>query len=124
MLLIILVYIFFIPFIIVLFLWFMFMIMQWLFFFLRLNTNVELYTSLRRATEESDVAPLTSVDEHVSRLFLFDFEQSGIHLPENLRESIVGLNDRILRLGQRFAMNSHEPRRIPKHLLPPYLANK
>ncbi|XP_065577597.1 mitochondrial intermediate peptidase-like isoform X1 [Artemia franciscana] len=89
----------------------------------RLNTNVELYTSLRRATEESDVAPLTSVDEHVSRLFLFDFEQSGIHLPESLRESIVGLNDRILRLGQRFAMNSHEPRRIPKHLLPPHLAN-
>ncbi|KAK2717724.1 hypothetical protein QYM36_006492, partial [Artemia franciscana] len=89
----------------------------------RLNTNVELYTSLRRATEESDVAPLTSVDEHVSKLFLFDFEQSGIHLPENLRESIVGLNDRILRLGQRFAMNSHEPRRVPKHLLPPYLAN-
>ena len=45
---------------------------------LRLNVNRPLYDSLRRAVEEGDVLPTSAIDDHVARLFLFDFEQSGV----------------------------------------------
>lgn len=46
----------------------------------RLNTNKNLYEALKRVTEHGDVVPTTAEDDYVSKLFLFDFEQSGIHL--------------------------------------------
>lgn len=47
------------------------------FFVSRLNVNRTLYDELRRAVKHGDVLPTTEVDDHVSKLFLFDFEQSG-----------------------------------------------
>ncbi|KAJ1559513.1 Mitochondrial intermediate peptidase, partial [Nowakowskiella sp. JEL0078] len=36
-----------------------------------------------------------------------DFEKSGIHMPERMRNQFVKLNDRILELGQEFVENAH-----------------
>lgn len=60
----------------------------------------------------------TDIDKHVSKLFLFDFEQCGIHLEENLRKRVVYLNECILQLGQHFMSGAINPRAVPKSLLP------
>lgn len=64
------------------------------------------------------------MDRHVAQLFLFDFEQSGIHLPEAQREQVVNLNEFILHLGQRFSINSHEPRQVNKEDLPSHIRHQ
>lgn len=65
----------------------------------RLNTHQELYKALSRVVNnKKDVRETTEVDNHVSKLFLFDFEQSGIHLPERERQKVVQLNDHILQV--------------------------
>ena len=49
----------------------------------RMNTNVELYNSLRTVVEEGDnlsIEPYDDTDRRVAQLFLNDFEQCGIHL--------------------------------------------
>ncbi|XP_033253419.1 mitochondrial intermediate peptidase-like [Drosophila miranda] len=67
-----------------------------------LNTHKPLYQALRKFVEQRDLKPTTEVDQHVAKLFLFDFEQCGIHLPEAERLRVVRLNDYILQLGQKF----------------------
>lgn len=84
----------------------------------RLNTNQELYCALRAVVDAGDKFPTSLVDQHVARLFLFDFEQSGIHLSETERKRVVALNDSILHLGQRFIAGAVAPRAIPKDSLP------
>lgn len=54
----------------------------------RLNTHKELYKSLKSAVETKDVYPTSAVDDHVGQLFLFDFEQCGIHLEEKHRQKV------------------------------------
>jgi len=71
--------------------------------------------------DTGDKFPMSPVDQHVAQLFLFDFEQSGIHLPEIERKRVVALNDSILQLGQRFIAGAVSPRAIPKDSLPPNL---
>lgn len=44
----------------------------------------------------------TEIDDHVAKLFLFDFEQCGINLPEEQRQKVVELNDYILQVGRIF----------------------
>lgn len=58
------------------------------------------------------------MDHHVTDLFLFDFEQSGIHLKENDRKQVVNLNEYILHLGQQFMNGAASSRSIPKTMLP------
>ncbi|KAJ8980592.1 hypothetical protein NQ317_018720 [Molorchus minor] len=84
----------------------------------KLNTNVKLYEKLRDAVRNGDVKPTTTVDKLVGELFLFDFEQCGIHLSENERNRIVILYDAILNLGQQFVTGTSSPRMIKKSLLP------
>ncbi len=87
----------------------------------RLNTDVDLYESLRRAVESDggdQVGGEEDVDRHVAKLFLLDFLQCGIHLPVVKREQAVMLNDAILQIGQRFTANSHQPRVVKKLDLP------
>ncbi|XP_017463743.1 PREDICTED: mitochondrial intermediate peptidase [Rhagoletis zephyria] len=74
-----------------------------------LNTHKPLYMALRDVVENGDFIPTSDVDKHVSKLFLFDFEQSGIHLPENERQKVVRLNDYILQLGQKFMTGAVQP---------------
>ncbi|PSN48217.1 Mitochondrial intermediate peptidase [Blattella germanica] len=87
----------------------------------KLNTHRELYSALREVVDSQDKFPTSAVDEHVARLFLFDFEQCGIHLPETDRRKVVALNDSILQLGQSFMAGAVAPRSIPKDYLPQYL---
>lgn len=50
-----------------------------------MNTNVELYSSLRSVVKGSDtlsVKPYDEIDRRVAQLFLNDFELCGIHLSE------------------------------------------
>ncbi|XP_067632833.1 mitochondrial intermediate peptidase isoform X2 [Eurosta solidaginis] len=74
-----------------------------------LNTHKPLYEALSNVVANGDSIPTTEVDKHVSKLFLFDFEQSGIHLPDKEREKVVRLNDYILQLGQKFMNGAVQP---------------
>lgn len=58
------------------------------------------------------------MDRHVAGLFLSDFEQSGIHLDEEQRKSVVGLNNYTLQIGQRFMAGTLEPRLISSSAVP------
>lgn len=88
------------------------------YFFARLNTHRELFQSLKNVVDNGDKVETTAIDEHVAKLFLFDFEQCGIHLEERLRQQVVHLNECILQLGQRFMSGAVHPRSIPKTFLP------
>lgn len=84
----------------------------------KLNTDRELYGALKGASGHNDITHTTPVDEHVSQLFLFDFEQSGIHLDNERRSRVVYLNDFILYTGQQFAANAMRPASVSKEQLP------
>ncbi|KAL1121986.1 hypothetical protein AAG570_003394 [Ranatra chinensis] len=85
----------------------------------KLNTNRELYGSLKKVVSGGDKFPTSDVENHVASLFLFDFEQSGIHLDEEDRKQVVALNDYILQLGQRFMAGAVNGRAIPRQRIPP-----
>lgn len=84
--------------------------------YFRLNTDRELYDALLNSVKNG-----TSGDKHVAHLFLFDFEQSGIHLDEKPRERVVRLNDTILQTGQRFMASATSVRHVPKEIVPPHI---
>ena len=84
----------------------------------RLNTDVTLFESLRAAVEDGKDFMEEDVDRHVAKLFLLDFYQCGIHLPNEERQKVVELNDSILQIGQHFATNCHRPRVVKKMDLP------
>ena len=90
----------------------------------RLNTHTELYTKLKRVVEDGDHLPTTAMDKYVAQLFLFDFEQSGIHLPEAQRRQVVALNEYILQLGQLFSNNAFQSRKVSKEDLPAHIRNQ
>lgn len=89
-----------------------------LFLFSRLNTNKKLYTALKNVVENGDIIPTDAVDDHVAKLFLFDFEQCGIHLSETERQKVVALNDTILHLGHHFVAGSSTPRYVKESVVP------
>ncbi|XP_066987964.1 mitochondrial intermediate peptidase isoform X1 [Macrobrachium rosenbergii] len=84
----------------------------------QLNTHRQLYDALLDVVKNGDTFPTSDVDQHVGKLFLFDFEQSGIHLDESKRRRVVSLNESILTLGQHFMNGTLQPRAIPKSKLP------
>ena len=43
---------------------------------------MKIYEVLKEIIESGDKFEMDSVDRRVAELFLFDFQQSGIHLPE------------------------------------------
>ncbi|KFB36577.1 hypothetical protein ZHAS_00003770 [Anopheles sinensis] len=84
----------------------------------KLNTHKPLYGVLKAVVDQGDRLETTDVDKHVAELFLFDFEQCGIHLEEAARQRVVHLNDCILQFGQRFMAGAVHPRSISKNVLP------
>jgi len=74
--------------------------------------------ALKNVTGHKDIHATTHVDEHVTQLFLFDFEQSGIHLDKEKRSQVVYLNDLILYTGQQFASNSTKPSVVKRDTIP------
>ncbi|XP_065212744.1 mitochondrial intermediate peptidase [Planococcus citri] len=87
----------------------------------KLNTNKELYDCIKEAAEHGDKFPMTDEEKHVIDLFIFDFEQCGIHLPEKDRTAVVHYNDSILQLGQKFMHRASQSRTIDKDIIPPSL---
>ncbi|XP_011311357.1 mitochondrial intermediate peptidase [Fopius arisanus] len=87
----------------------------------KLNTHRGLYNALLQVVESGDIQCTTEIDNHVSKLFLFDFEQCGIHLPENLRREVVALNAHILQVGQRFMTGAVTPRAVQGNVLPEHI---
>ncbi|XP_013074973.2 mitochondrial intermediate peptidase-like [Biomphalaria glabrata] len=87
----------------------------------KLNTNTDLYKALKTILEEGDTLPTDDVDRRVTELFMFDFEQSGIHLNEAQREQFVKLNERIHMLGTIFQRGAQKPVSIQKNVLPEHL---
>ncbi|RWS14774.1 1-phosphatidylinositol 4:5-bisphosphate phosphodiesterase gamma-1-like protein [Dinothrombium tinctorium] len=84
----------------------------------KLNTNKELYDALFKVVNTQDVVPTDDIDNHVAKLFLFDFEQSGIHLSDEKRKLAVRLNESILHLSSYFINNTQAPRNVKQSLLP------
>ncbi|CAB3360398.1 Hypothetical predicted protein [Cloeon dipterum] len=84
----------------------------------RLNTHPRLYQRLRAVLGQKDLVPTSALDDHVAELFLFDFEQSGIHLSESQRRQVVSLNNSILQFGQKFMAGCVAPRSVPKNQFP------
>lgn len=84
----------------------------------KLNTNRTLFTALKNVVDHGDSMETNAIDRHVSSLFLFDFEQCGIHLEEQKRQRVVYLTDCILQLGQRFMAGAVNPRSVDKNTLP------
>lgn len=84
----------------------------------KLNTHRELYDALKQVTSNDDTQVTSDIDNHVAKLFLFDFEQCGIHLPERQRRKVVELNDYILQVGQRFMAGAVTPRMVNADVLP------
>ncbi|XP_014468572.1 PREDICTED: mitochondrial intermediate peptidase [Dinoponera quadriceps] len=84
----------------------------------KLNTHRELYDSLKQVTCNGDIQKTSNIDNHVAKLFLFDFEQCGIHLPEKHRRKVVELNDYILQVGQKFMTGAVIPRAVNANALP------
>lgn len=84
----------------------------------KLNTHRELYECLRNVVQQGDKFSTTEIDKHVGKLFLFDFEQSGIHLDASSRARVVSLSESTLALGQHFMSGAMQPRAIAKDKLP------
>ncbi|XP_074597219.1 mitochondrial intermediate peptidase [Brevipalpus obovatus] len=84
----------------------------------KLNTNRELYMALKKVSEKGDVVPTNEVDQLVAKLFLFDFELSGIHLDDKERERVMQLNDYIAHMGGFFYHRSMERVLVPKDDMP------
>jgi len=84
----------------------------------KLNTHKKLYKALSSVNENGDTYNTTDIDKHVGQLFLFDFEQCGIHLSEKDRKTVVYLNNCILQLGQKFMAGTVQPRSVSKNMLP------
>lgn len=78
----------------------------------KLNTHYELYKALKNASLHN-ANSMDSVSKIVADLFLFDFEQSGIHLDEQKRKMAVELHEAILIIGAQFTQNTTLPRMFP-----------
>jgi len=86
-----------------------------------LNTNTVIYSALKAVLDKGDVVPTDDVDRRVAELFLFDFEQSGIHLPSSDRHQFVELSEQILKLGSAFMLGCHRPVYVNRSSLPEQL---
>ena len=60
----------------------------------KLNTNYELYARLKDSLHADP--SLDECDKRVCKLFLIDFELSGIHLSKKKRDLFVDLNDQLV----------------------------
>lgn len=84
----------------------------------KLNTQRELYNALKYVVTNGDVQETSNIDNHVAKLFLVDFEQCAIHLPESIREDVVQLNYYILQVGQKFMAGTGNTRPVDASIVP------
>ncbi|XP_070538746.1 mitochondrial intermediate peptidase-like [Ptychodera flava] len=90
----------------------------------KLNTHVKLHNSLRKLLDNEQVfGAMNSECRRVAELFMFDFQQSGIHLSAGKRRKVVKLNSEILRLGSEFMQGTQTPNVVARDLLPEHIRN-
>ncbi|KAI8575424.1 hypothetical protein K450DRAFT_180861 [Umbelopsis ramanniana AG] len=76
-----------------------------------LNTDTRLHKVLSMVMRDQTIVAQFTPDEIMTaKVFLRDFEKSGIHLPNEQRSQFVGLCDEIIQLGRAFVQNN--PRSI------------
>ena len=83
-----------------------------------LNTDARLYNAVKAKVSTMK----DETDRRVGQLFLHDFEQSGIHLPEEQRKAFVAASEQILTLGSLFQQHVDMPNvvnvdKVPKDVL-------
>lgn len=83
-----------------------------------LNTNPGLYSALSVLLSSDEVHHMDEETRRVGELFLFDFEQSGIHLNEEKRRRFVDLQEAILVVGAQFFQMASRPVPVPLSDLP------
>ncbi|KZO96541.1 mitochondrial intermediate peptidase [Calocera viscosa TUFC12733] len=82
-----------------------------------LNTDIELHDALTAFLKDAEMLANTTYEEQqVARIFLYDFEKSGIHLPGPDRQRCVQLSDDILILGSKFLQQAGSTR--PSYNMP------
>ncbi|XP_017881239.1 mitochondrial intermediate peptidase [Ceratina calcarata] len=84
----------------------------------KLNTRRELYNALKHVVTKGDIQETSVIDDHVAKLFLVDFEQCAIHLPDSIREDVVQLNYYILQVGQKFMSGTGHTRAVDASIVP------
>lgn len=88
----------------------------------KLNTNYDLYLKLKESLE-SDDPRMDDCDKRVCKLFLADFELSGIHLDESTRNNFVRINDDLVNILMKFQVNSQAPSQISSSDVEPMFSN-
>ena len=83
-----------------------------------LNTHPGLYQALGKMLSNEDKRQMDEETKRVAELFLFDFEQSGIHLDEEKRRLFVELQEAILVIGAQFSQIASMPVQVPLADLP------
>ena len=83
-----------------------------------LNTNPGLYIALGKLLSGDEKHQMDEETKRVAELFLFDFEQSGIHLDEEKRRHFVELQEAILVIGAQFSQTASMPVQVPLCGLP------
>ncbi|PVU95079.1 hypothetical protein BB561_002040 [Smittium simulii] len=88
-----------------------------------LNTHFELYQKIKQVnTDPSTSSLLSGLERQVGKIFLEDFEKSGIHLDKASHEAFVQLNNRINSYSRQFMSGQsksiwdvidHDPIKIP-----------
>ena len=87
----------------------------------KMNTNVQLYEQAKHAYEHGEG---DETDRRVLKLYLVDFERSGVRLSEEHRLNYLQLHDDILHLENQFRQNAHREYRIPSKQLPDDIRKK
>lgn len=88
----------------------------------QLNTHKTLFGSLEHVVMHGDKMPTTAMDQHVAKMFMYDFQQCGIHRDDKDRKQIVDLNYRIMSAGQYFMSQTLNPRYFPTNIVPDKIA--
>lgn len=81
----------------------------------KMNTNARLYQQAKRAFElgEGD-----ETDRRVLKLYLVDFERSGVQLNDRQQLQYLQLHDDILHIENQFRNNAHKECTVPLKNLP------
>uniref|UniRef100_A0A0K0DPT3 Peptidase_M3 domain-containing protein n=1 Tax=Angiostrongylus cantonensis TaxID=6313 RepID=A0A0K0DPT3_ANGCA len=80
-----------------------------------LNTSTTLYHSLKNS-KEIEADRLDDVDLRTIDLFLNEFEQSGVHLPEDKRAEFVKLSGEIFKAGTNFQLGCDREVVVGSHM--------
>ncbi|UJR25376.1 hypothetical protein I4U23_006724 [Adineta vaga] len=81
----------------------------------KMNTNTKLYEQAKQAYETGEG---DETDQRVLKLYLIDFERSGIRLNEEQRANYLQLHEDILQLENQFRHNAHREYEIQRKDFP------